>query len=204
MWLCGCSVFAATIFLPVSAPSAPPLALNEYETKAAAFYNVLAFTNWPSEAFASPDAPLVIAVAGHGPIAALLDKIVAGETWRNRRIVVDHYESARQVKLCHVLFIAESEQGNWVKIRALYANRPILTVSDAADFATLGGNVQLAIEQNRLRILVNLSTTSANGLQLSSNLLRLATIIGPIPNPSQSGTRLLPLDGTAVCLAVLR
>jgi hypothetical protein len=183
---------------------AAPVALSEDETKAAAFYNVLAFTNWPSEAFASPDAPLVIAIAGHGPIAALFDKIVAGETWRDRRIVVDHYESARQVKSCHVLFIAQSEQANWAKIKPLYANRPILTVSDAANFATLGGNVQLAIEQNHLRILVNLSTTSANGLKLSSNLLHLATIIGPIPNPSQSGTRLSPLDGTAVCLALIR
>jgi hypothetical protein len=204
MWLSGCSFVGAAIFLPITSQSAPSLAFNEYETKAAAFYNVLAFTNWPSEAFSSPDAPLVIAVAGHGRIASLLDKIVAGETWRNRKIVVEHYESARQVKFCHVLFIAQSEQGNWPKTRALYTNRPVLTVSDAANFATLGGNVQLAIEQNHLRILVNLSTTGANGLQLSSNLLRLATIIGPIPNPPQSGTRLSPLDGTAVCLALIR
>jgi hypothetical protein len=184
----------------------PPAPLNENEIKAAAFYNVLAFTNWPSEAFSSPDAPLVVAIIGHGPTSDLLDKIVNGETWRNRRIVVEHHDTAGALGPCQVVYIARSAQANWPKIRTLCANRPVLTVSDAPNFANSGGNVQLAIEQSRLRIFVNLATTRSNGLQLSSNLLHLAKIIGPIPDPRtpQSGLQLSPLDGLTLCLAQTR
>lgn len=193
---------AATILLfpPKIGHAASPAALNENEIKAAAFYNVLAFTSWPSEAFAGPDAPLVVAVIGHGPIADLLDQVVSGETWRNRKIVVVKYATAEKIAPSHVLYIARSEHANWPKIRASCANRPILTVSDAVDFAATGGNVQLAIQQSRLRIFVNLAATQANGLQLSSNLLHLATIIGPIP---QSNFRFFPFAGPSLCLATL-
>jgi hypothetical protein len=190
-----------------AAPSPPPAALSEAEIKAAAFYNIITFTNWPNTAFATPDSPLVVGIVGEGPIAPLIERLIAGETWRGRKIAVRHYATNRDIGLCHALFIAHSQRGNWASIRSQCNNRPVLAVSDSANFAEQGGSVQLAIEQNKLRILVNLAATRANGLQLSSNLLHLSTIVGPLPDPldaPHSGLRTAPLDESfAVCLALL-
>lgn len=190
---------------PAASPS--PAALNEYEIKAAAFYNIIAFTNWPSSAFASPDSPLVVGIVGDGPIASLIERVLRNETWRGRKIVLRQNADGRTVPICHVLFIARSQRANWAAIRAECHNHPILAVSDGDNFAAEGGNVQLAIEQRKLRILVNLAATRANGLQLSSNLLHLSTIVGPEPDPSDSphsGLRPPPLEGYAYALAMLQ
>ncbi len=177
-----------------SAMSATPI-LSEPEIKAAAFYNVVTFTNWPAEAFASPDAALVIGIVGVGPVATIIERITRGEQWRGRKILVEKYPSADEIKPCHVLFVARSERQNWTAIRQRFVNQPMLAISDADNFAAQGGNVQLAIEHNKLRILVNLAATRASKLQLSSNLLHLSTIIGPmpdLPNDPRSGSQSIP------------
>lgn len=182
----------------------PRSMLDEYQIKAAAFYNVIAFTNWPRDAFPETESPLVIGIVGHGPVADWIGRLVAGETWHGRRIVVDHFPSLDAIKPCHVLYLAESERTHWNDIRARCENRPTLAVSDVDNFAAKGGNVQLAIQQNKLRIFVNLATTRATGIQLSSNLLHLATIVGPTPAPESSphsGLRFSPLADLQFCLA---
>lgn len=180
--------------------------LDEYQVKAAAVYNVIAFTNWPRDAFPEADSPLVIGIVGRGPVADWIGRLVAGETWRGHRIVVDRFPSIGEIRPCHVLYVAQSERGHWNDIRALCAHRPTLAVSDVDNFAVTGGNVQLAIQQNKLRIFVNLATTRATGIQLSSNLLHLATIVGPTPTPEsspRSGLRFSPLSDLKFCLALI-
>lgn len=187
------------------ADSATPR-LDEYQIKAAAFFNVIAFTNWPRDAFHDADSPLVIGIVGHGPVADWIERLVAGENWRGRRIVVDHFASLNAIKSCQALYVAQSAREHWSAIRAQCENRPTLAVSDVDDFAAKGGNVQLAIQQNKLRIFVNLATTRATGIQLSSNLLHLATIVGPTPAPDPSppsGLRFSPLTGIQFCLALI-
>ena len=53
-------------------------------------------------------------------------------------------------------------------------SRPILTVSDQADFAADGGAIELLSENNRIRFDVNLQTVRDSGLKMSSKLLQLA------------------------------
>ncbi|HVU36153.1 MAG TPA: YfiR family protein [Opitutaceae bacterium] len=182
----------------------PPV--SEYEIKAAALYNVIAFTKWPADAFSGPHAPLTIGVLGHGPIAALIDEVVAGATWEARKVVVAHYDSVDQIGPCQLLFVARSERNRWDDVRARFGNRPVLAVSDTDNFAVDGGNIQFEIVHDKLRILVNLASTRASGIELSSNLLRLATIVGPQsgPMPSPPSSRsVAPLSDLSLCLAVV-
>ena len=185
----------------------PAGGLTEPEVKAAAVYNLIEFTNWPSEAFASPDAPLVIAIVGNGPVVSFIDRLVSGESWHSRKIVVQHYAAARDIPACHVLFLTRSARDGWADIRAHFANRPVLAVSDSDNFAAQGGSVQLAIDRNRLKLFVNLAATRSCNLQLSSNLLRLATIVGPMPDPissPHSGLPIAPKAGARFTLAMIK
>jgi hypothetical protein len=202
---------AAVLLISIAATkihaTSPPEA-REYAIKAAALYNIVSFTEWPDNAFASPDAPLVIGVLGTGPVGDLIDGLVQNELCRGHKLTVQHYARVADVQTCHVLYVASSEQSNTREVRKRFSRRPILLVSDLDNFAADGGAVQLAIEHNRLRILVNLAVTQSSGLRLSSNLLHLATIVGPMPEPGsapQGGMRMLPDAGLRglVCAALV-
>lgn len=157
-------------------PATTP-ALEEFQIKAAALYNIIGFIEWPATAFASPESPLVVGVLGHGPTAALLSDFVEAETWRGRRVILRTLTSSSEAKTCHVVYIALSENGRWRTIRSQFAGKPILTVSDGENFARQGGIIQLATERNKLRLIVNLGVARATGLAISSKVLRLAEII---------------------------
>ena len=158
-------------------PPAPSIT-RENEIKAAALYNIIVFTDWPPTAFADAKSPLVIGVLGRGPIADLLKDLVENEQWHGRRVTLESYASPAQVKDCHVLFIGRSEHEGWSALRGQWARRPVLTVSDAPDFARRGGIVQLGIEHNRLKLTVNLAAARIGGLTISSKVLRLSDVVG--------------------------
>jgi hypothetical protein len=157
--------------------AAIPGPVQETDLKAAALYNIIAFTDWPESAFSSAEAPLVIGVLGQTPITTPLARIVAKETRRGRPLTLLHVSTLTQAKGCHVLFLASSEMSRWRASRDQLSGLPILTVSDADKFAEQGGAVQFAIELNRLHLNVNLSSVRASGLTISSKVLRLAHVI---------------------------
>ena len=167
------------ILASLSAPvrSASESTGREHQIKAAALYNIIAFTDWPDTAFSTPDAPLVLAVLGQGPIASLLDQFVENETWRGRRIEIRKISSSTQATGCHVLYIARSAHGSWRTVAGQLARQPILTVSDEGNFAQQGGIVQLATDRNRLLLIVNLPAARTAGISISSKVLRLAQVL---------------------------
>lgn len=156
---------------------APAPALEELQIKAAALSSIITFTEWPATAFASPESPLVVGVLGHDPTAALLTDFVANEIWQGRGVVLRTLASPSEAKTCHAVYIAHSENGRWRTLSAQFAGKPILTISDGENFARQGGIIQLAVERNKLRLIVNLGVARAAGLAISSKVLRLAEII---------------------------
>jgi hypothetical protein len=170
----GIMVVALIAVLP-ALPAAGDV--REHQLKAAAVYNVVAFTEWPATAFNSVDAPLVIGVFGRGPVAALLDDHVANETWQGRRITLRRITAAADARTCHAIYISPSEVGAWREIAGQFARSPLLTLSDAENFARDGGIAQLAFEHNELRLVVNVRVARESGLTISSKVLRLARVL---------------------------
>lgn len=150
---------------------------REYQIKAAALCNVIAFTDWPDSAFESPDAPLVVGVMGTGRITALLYEFLNNETYRGRHIVLRSVALAAEARSCHVVYVAQSERRAWTALNRELLRLPILTISDSEDFARSGGVVELAIQQNKLRLIVNLGIAREAGLTISSKVLRLSNVI---------------------------
>lgn len=160
----------------IEAPAATTLS-REHEIKAAALYNLIAYTEWPRSAFASGDSPMVVGVLGEGPVSGLLEEFLASERCQGRRVVLRRLSSATEGRSCHVVYVARSSQGQWPAIARALFRAPVLTVSDADDFAKNGGMIQLAIERNKLRLVVNLGVAHGAGLSISSKVLRLAHVI---------------------------
>ncbi len=149
---------------------------DEYAVKAAYLYNFAKFVEWPSGAFASADAPLSICIAGDNPFGGALDAL-SGKMVESRPVAVRHIPAATGLEKCHIVYIGRSEQGRFKAVLTKLARLPILTVGDIADFAQEGGMIGLVEAEQRIRFNINLAAARQANLKLSSQLLKLATIV---------------------------
>jgi hypothetical protein len=151
----------------------------EYQVKAVFLFNFAQFVDWPSNAFAEAQAPLVIGILGEDPFGAYLDETVRGEKVNNRSVIVQRFRHVGEVKACHLLFISRSETERLEQILASLKGRSVLTVGDFDGFARRGGMIRFVTEKNKIRLRIGLETAKAANLIISSKLLRPAEIIGP-------------------------
>lgn len=162
--------------LPTFARGEPPV--REYAVKAAFLYNFAKFVEWPADAFADPASPLVLCVLGEDPFGDAF-KPLKGKTVNGRPLAIRHAATLDGVGQCHLLFISSSEKPFLSGIISATRGLNVLTVGDMEDFAQDGGIVNLANEENRIGIEVNLEAVQRTRLKISSKLLALAKIVKP-------------------------
>jgi hypothetical protein len=175
---------AATIALGLLMPLAPPStsafaqSTREYQIKAAFLFNFGQFVTWQPEALPAVDAPFVIGVLGEDPFGATLDGLVTGTRIGNRPVVVARYDDLADVSGCQILFVSSSDAPPLDDVLEALDGRGILTVGEEPDFAEDGGIIRFLVEENRVRLEINLAAAEAAGLTISSKLLRLADVVG--------------------------
>ncbi len=153
---------------------------HESEVKAALLYHFTQFVEWPAEAFAAPDSPLVIGVLGHDPFGRALDDLVRNEMVGRHRIEVLRFRDVEEAASSHLLFISASERAASGAILHRLQGRPILTVAEFESFLERGGIVQLHRgSNNKVRLRVNLAAAREASLTLSAKLLRVAETVRP-------------------------
>lgn len=149
---------------------------DEYAVKAAYLYNFAKYVEWPSAVFTRSDAPMAICIVGENPFGVALSAL-AGKTVGSHPVEVRPVSSGTELEKCHIVFISQAEQGRARALVSRLAHLPILTVSDIDDFARSGGMIGLVEAEQRIRFDINLATARQANLKLSSQLLKLATIV---------------------------
>jgi hypothetical protein len=139
--------------------------------KAAYVFNFVKFVDSPE--WASTDV-IEICVLGAEDVRAALAAASADKTVGTRRIVVRSIIQPSATERCDVFYVDSSERSRDI---APALSRSALTIGDAGDFTREGGVIRLYMESNRLRFVVNVENARRSGLQVSSNLLKLATRI---------------------------
>jgi len=157
--------------------SARAQASREYQLKAVFLYNFAQFTDWPTNAFASTNSPFVIGILGADPFGPALDNTVRSERAHGRPIVVERYRTVKEIKTCHILFISESETRYLDGILDALDHRPVLTVSDIDGAVFRGVMIRFRMENNKIRLRINMAAAKAAGLTFSSKLLRVADVV---------------------------
>jgi hypothetical protein len=156
--------------------TAQDLLPREYQIKAVFLFNFTQFVEWPSTAFAAPNSPLVIGILGEDPFGSYLDETVKDEVVDNHPLVVERFASAKDIRVCHILFINLKEKDDIRQALDDLKSQPILTVSDLDTFLRTGGMIRFFTENSRIRIRINVDRTTEENLTISSKLLRLAEI----------------------------
>lgn len=161
MALLGPTIWTWSTVLGMLLPGTPALAqaakAPEYSLKAAYLFNFAQFIEWPSNRFASAEAPIVIGVLGDDPFGAALDQAVKGKTLGARPFEIRRFKQITEVRGCHVLFVCSSEAKRVAEIVAASDKAGVLTVSDLDRFAEQGGTINFYTENNKVRFKINLS-----------------------------------------------
>jgi hypothetical protein len=160
-------------------PPAQAQVAAEYDVKAAILLNVTRFVTWPTEAFLNAEAPLAVCVVGRDPFGMVLDQIMEGETANGRPIVVERLQrGSPRLTDCHLAFVSASERLVVDEIVREVADSAVLTMADFEGFAASGGVIELRIENSQIRFYISRAAARRAQLELSSNLLNLARLVG--------------------------
>jgi len=145
-------------------------------------YNFTTFVEWPKEVRPPPGKPIIIGILGRDPFGSVLDEVVAGESLNGNPLVVRRYRTPEAALECQILFISASEAAHLPQILDLLRGKPVLTVADMPRFAEAGGIITFATG-TRVQLNINAGAAHQAGLNISSKLLRVATLVGPAPPP---------------------
>lgn len=156
------------------ASGAAQVPFAEYHVKATWLLNFVRFTEFPTNAFASKESPIVVGVLGKDPFGDELERAFGGKVAKGRRFEIRKVASGREMQGCHVLFIASSEKRRLRDLCEQVRKMPILTVSDVDGFLEQGGVINFLLKRDALRFEISVSSAQAAGLRLDARLLELA------------------------------
>jgi hypothetical protein len=150
----------------------------EYKVKAAYLLNFTRYVEWPSTAFPTADAPLVICVAGDDPFGSILDKIIDSRKSNGRSIEIRRYrEFDERLLVCHEVFIGAAKKNDEADILKRFSGLPILTVGETDSFLKNGGGIRLLIVGDAVHFEINMAATLGGALKISSRMLPLAKAV---------------------------
>lgn len=174
-----CAIAVALCLLPVLA-LAQTSALHqagagEDSVKAAYLLKFLNYVAWPAAAFAGPDAPYVIGVAGDDGVLAELQRQATGHGVSRRPVAVRRIVPGDPLAGLQVLYVGERVErarlAAW--LRQLHG-APVLAVSDADGGLQLGSMINFRLVDERVRFEVALEPVRRAGLELNTRLLSVA------------------------------
>jgi len=174
LWSAGHELGAEA--LPAPADVETPAAPTEYQVKAAFLYSFAKFVQWPDDAFGKPEGPFVVGVLGDDPFGAVLDQTLEGKTVLNRPVVIKRFGKVEDVQ-AQILFVGASERRDLARVLKVLRGRAILSAGETEGFAENGGIVGFKTQDRRVRFEINLARAEEARLRISSQLLKLATIV---------------------------
>jgi hypothetical protein len=186
--------FVLTIALAIAAIGPCALAAdapNEYQIKAVMLFNLTHFVDWPADAFADANSPIIIGIVGRNPFGHYLEAAGRGETVNGRRIVIRNFTRSQAIAPCHIVFICANEKPKLDQIFSKLKGRPVLTVSEIEQFSSLPGGMILfhTNSEKKIKLRLNLESARSAGLNISSKLIQVAepdkTSLVEFPRPRE-------------------
>jgi hypothetical protein len=179
------AVFAASLLSLLSLPlfAAEVDSASDTAVKMAFVYNFGKFVEWPPAAFNDSGHRVVLCTIGDVSAFSQGLSEINGKKVQNRELQVVHIARLNDLGGCDTLFIAQSERDRLGDVLAAVSKRPTLTISDIEGFTDKGGMIGLLVRNERVQFDVNLTAARSAGLQISSELLKLAhAVVGAEPN----------------------
>jgi hypothetical protein len=148
--------------------------LGAYKT--AFIYNFAKFTRWPTTQLKAMKNNMLLCSIGDDELTRNLPKLT-GKVLHGKSIKAINLNDTQDFDICHTLYFAKSAENRLQEILTTIKDKPILTISDIEKFSQKGGMIELIQEKEKMRFIINLTTTRSSGLSLSARLLDLAIVL---------------------------
>jgi len=172
------AILAAAVLTPEAPLRAQSKAAGEYDIKAAFLYNFARYVEWPAGRLPPAGEAFVFTVLGEDPFGEALDAMIRGRTIHDRPLTVRRVARIEDVGDSQILFISRSEVEDLPRILQRLEAAPILTVGETPQFAERGGMIRFRRDGERIAFDINVASAERAGLRVSSQLLKLARIVG--------------------------
>ena len=167
----------ALLVLPLPSPAGDSSPRSPaYMIKAAYLYNFAMFVEWPADAFATPESPIVIGIIGSDPFGWAIDRTVSDKRISTRRIVVERLQWNQYLRHCHIVFISGQDVA---RVAELSERLEGVSTMIVADTATPGHRspINFIVSDNNVGFQINLEPSRQARLTISSKLLKLARVV---------------------------
>jgi hypothetical protein len=149
---------------------------EEHLFKAAYIFNFAKLTSWPKGTWQAPGSQFNLCTLGNDEVIDTLHKL-SGRKIQGHAVSILDYASKNSKTHCHLLYIAKTSSRHTRRIMNDPLQLAVLTVGDFSGFLAKGGMIEIYRENNRTRFKVNTGNASRQGLEISSRLLNLATVV---------------------------
>jgi hypothetical protein len=139
-------------------------------------YRLASYVTWPAEAFASPSAPVVIAVVDDPALAARIREHSSGQALEGRAFEVRAVSGSEPIPPAHIVYFGASDYEVLKQGALALSSRPVLRVAATPRFARVG-DIGYEMLDGRVSFSINEKATNRGGLRVSSKLMRLASSI---------------------------
>ena len=151
--------------------SGSSMAEDALSLKVAFTYNFAKFTHWPQPRVAQQSA-WKICFFGKQYRDSFMS--LSKKQIENQFILPIELTETNQVEQCDVIFIDSNYRELTRRLFLAVDDKPILTVSDISGFTAQGGMIEIVEQDQRLYFKVNKQVLEKSGLNISSQVLKLA------------------------------
>lgn len=163
------ALLALCAVVPARAADGP----SEDVVKLALAYKITRFIDWPAKA---GDEPFRFCVTS-SRMRDIANANLKNRKIKNRALDIVKVGEKDQPEQCDALYISAAEFRQVVTWLDQLAESPVLTISDAPEFAATGGIIGLQRKLKRIGMQINLDASNQAGLTINSQLLQLAEVI---------------------------
>ena len=161
--------FSPVVNLHASEPA------REGELKAAFLLNFARFAEWPVDVVPAGGS-LTFCVLGDWFVARSLEAAAQGKTIDGHSLIVTRIKDDVVLRSCQILYAGRVDKARALEVLRAVEGVAVLTVSDLDTFTEVGGAATFFIDEDQMRFFVNMEAARRSRVQLSSQLLRLATL----------------------------
>lgn len=154
----------------------------ELDVEAAYLPRLAPFIEWPIDAFATPDSPLVICILASDPMTGRVAKVARSQKDGRRPIALRVIASPDRVRECHIIYLGPSDDSA-ARVTEMVRDRPVLTVWRSRPGESKSAMVAFVVDHDRVRFDIDAATAVRARLSISSKLLALARDVHRAPPP---------------------
>ena len=168
-------LLALAVILPMFGISGEKeVRLTPNEIKAGILSKLPSYVQWPAKMNGKVNDKIVLGLLGDNGLKQLLEELVAGAP--GRPIEVRKVDLPSEINQCHVLFVPQASNANWLALKKDVNLQGLLTMGESDNFLQQGGVGLFKINEDP-RVWFHQKNKEAAGLRISSQFLRFAKVI---------------------------